>query len=67
MTKRALLVADGWAIAPIYVGQQITGLGSHNPSAATGIVDGKDTANLMSSEDSSVDRLFTSISKTGRL
>src|ERR1700691_4592878 len=32
MARRSALVAAGWGIAPIYVGQQITGPGSHNPS-----------------------------------
>ena len=34
MTRRAALAAAGWGVAPIYVGQQITGPGSHNPSTA---------------------------------
>jgi hypothetical protein len=50
MTKRATLAGAGWGIAPIYVGQQITGPGSHNASAATGITDGKHAAALMHSE-----------------
>jgi hypothetical protein len=50
MKKRAALAAAGWGIAPIYVGQQITGPGSHNPSLATGVTDGTQAAQLMSSE-----------------
>jgi Domain of unknown function (DUF1906) len=50
MTKRAALVAAGWGIAPLYVGQQVTGPGSLHPSSATGMADGKQAASLMSSE-----------------
>jgi hypothetical protein len=50
MGKRAALSAAGWGIAPIYVGQQVTGPGSHNPSAATGVADGSQAVNLMTSE-----------------
>ena len=50
VTRRVALAGAGWGIAPIYVGQQITGPGSHNPSSATGITDGKDAAALMQSE-----------------
>jgi len=38
--KRAHLSAVGWGIAPVFVGQQVIGPGSHNPSAATGAADG---------------------------
>ena len=38
--KRAQLSANGWGIAPVFVGQQVGGPGSLNPSAATGITDG---------------------------
>lgn len=50
MTRRAGLVAAGWGIAPLYVGQQITGPGSHDPSSATGVTDGNQAASLMRSE-----------------
>ena len=50
MTRRAALVAAGWGIAPLYVGQQITGPGSHNPSSATGVTDGNQASSLMHSE-----------------
>jgi hypothetical protein len=38
MTRRAALQAAGWGIAPVFVGQQVIGPGSHNPSAATGVM-----------------------------
>jgi hypothetical protein len=50
MTRRAALSAAGWGIAPLYVGQQVTGPGSHNPSTATGTADGAQAAALMSAE-----------------
>lgn len=50
MGVRARLVANGWGIAPIYVGQQVTGPGSQQPSLAQGGTDGDDAANLMTSE-----------------
>lgn len=50
MNKRASLATAGWGIAPLYVGQQITGSGSHNPSASTGASDGVQAATLMASE-----------------
>lgn len=48
--KRAALVAQGWGLAPIYVGQQIVGPGSHNVTAAQGAVDGVQTVNDMQAE-----------------
>ena len=50
MTRRAALRQAGWGIAPIYVGQQITGPGSHNPSGPQGTTDGTGAAALMASE-----------------
>lgn len=47
MPKRARLVAAGWGIAPIYVGQQTVGPGSHQVNAHQGYVDGDETAALM--------------------
>src|SRR5579859_4599496 len=47
MGNRATLSSQGWGIAPVYLGQQITGPGSHNPSAAQGATDGNDAADLM--------------------
>jgi hypothetical protein len=47
MDKRASLLARGWGLAPIYVGQQVTGPGSHHSSTHQGHVDGKDAADLM--------------------
>jgi glycoside hydrolase-like protein len=47
MSRRGTLLAQGWGIAPIYVGQQVTGPGSKKPSAAQGTLDGDDAANLM--------------------
>ena len=50
MGKQASLAAAGWGIAPVYVGQQVTGPGSLNPSTATGQTDGAQAAGYMSSE-----------------
>ena len=50
MTTRAKLQAAGWGIAPIYVGQQVIGPGSHNSSSATGVADGNDAVSLMAAE-----------------
>jgi hypothetical protein len=50
MGERNALVGQGWGIAPIYVGQQVTGPGSHNPSLNQGGIDGQDTARLMTAE-----------------
>lgn len=50
MGKRASLAAAGWGIAPVYVGQQVTGPGSLNPSAAAGQTDGAQAAGYMSTE-----------------
>ena len=38
---------DGWGLAPIYVGQQVTGPGSHLVTAAQGAIDGADAAAKM--------------------
>ena len=51
MGKRASLSASDWGIAPLYVGQQIGGRGSLNPSASTGETDGKQAADFMDSEE----------------
>src|SRR5579875_3277028 len=40
MGNRAVLAGQGWGIAPVYVGQQVTGPGSHDSSLATGQADG---------------------------
>jgi hypothetical protein len=40
MSHRADLVGQGWGIAPLYVGQQTTGPGSHNVTKAQGKIDG---------------------------
>jgi hypothetical protein len=46
MAKRARLVAGGWGIAPIYVGQQTIPPGSRNSSGPQGKIDGADAAFL---------------------
>ena len=38
--KRAALVAQGWGIAAIFVGQQVTGPGARNVTAEQGSIDG---------------------------
>jgi len=48
--KLAALRAAGWGIAPVYVGEQVIGPGSQNPSAAKGATDGAAAAALMASE-----------------
>jgi hypothetical protein len=50
MTNRVRLVGNGWGTAPLYVGQQITGPGSLNPSVQSGITDGNAAAGLMQAE-----------------
>jgi hypothetical protein len=40
MGKRNVLLAQGWGLAPLYVGQQESGLGSHHVDAAHGDTDG---------------------------
>ncbi len=50
MGKLPALRAAGWGVAPIYVGEQVVGPGSHNPCAATGVTDGQSAADLMQSE-----------------
>lgn len=47
MARRATLVKQGWGLAPIYVGQQVTGPGSHVVTAAQGTKDGADAVQLM--------------------
>lgn len=49
MTQRATLVAQGWGLAPIYVGQQVTGPGSHDSSGPQGTIDGGNAVALMKS------------------
>jgi len=50
MGKQPSLAAAGWGIAPVYLGQQVTGPGSKNPSATTGQEDGEQAAGYMQSE-----------------
>ena len=47
MPHRAALVAQGWGLAPLYVGQQTIGPGSHNVGKAQGTIDGNDAINLL--------------------
>lgn len=51
MTKLASLQASGWGVAPIFVGQQVIGPGSQNPSAATGVSDGNRAVSQMVQEN----------------
>ena len=48
--KRAALVAQGWGLTPIYVGQQLTGPGARNTSSAQGATDGADAFDKMKAE-----------------
>jgi hypothetical protein len=50
MGQRANLLASGWGIAPLYVGQQINGPGRHNVSGAQGLTDGQDAVTLLSGD-----------------
>ena len=50
MGNRAALAAQGWRIAPIYVGQQVSGPGSKILSDGRGMVDGAEAASLMAGE-----------------
>lgn len=45
--QRAALVAQGWGLAPVYVGEETTGPGSHNVTAAQGAINGDDAADKM--------------------
>lgn len=49
MVKLGTLRIMKYKFLPIFVGQQVTGPGSKQPSTATGIADAKKTAQLMSS------------------
>jgi len=50
MGKRSFLHTLGFGMAPFYVGEQIEGPGSHEPSAAKGATDGQDAAQMMNSQ-----------------
>jgi len=50
MSNRNALLAQGWALLPIYLGQQTIGPGSHNVNHAQGSVDGSDAVQLMRDE-----------------
>jgi Domain of unknown function (DUF1906) len=49
MAHRKDLEAQSWGIAPLYVGQQVTGPGSKHPSLAQGKIDGQNAVGLMNS------------------
>ena len=44
------LRAKGWGLAPVYVGRQVMGPGSHDVTAANGAIDGADAAAQMATE-----------------
>lgn len=48
--KRAVLAAQGWGFAPVYVGQQVVGPGSHLVNAEQGTIDGAHACAAMSAE-----------------
>jgi hypothetical protein len=50
MGKRTFLQGLNWGIAPLYVGQELIGPGSHHTNGIQGTIDGKDAAQFMSSE-----------------
>src|SRR5579863_9317386 len=47
MGQRAALQSAGWGIAPIYVGLQLGGRGSHIVTQAQGAIDGSDAVAKM--------------------
>ena len=49
MPHRAALAAQGWGLAPLFVGQQIIGPGSHNVTKAQGTTDGNNAIQLLHS------------------
>jgi hypothetical protein len=50
MGKRSVLQSLNWGIAPLYVGQELIGPGSHHTNGMQGALDGKDAAQFMSGE-----------------
>jgi hypothetical protein len=50
MGNRSSLMAAGWGIAPVYVGEQVTGKGSLNPSGPKGTQDGNDAVAKLNAE-----------------
>jgi hypothetical protein len=50
MGKRAWLESQGWGFCPTYLGQQVTGPGSHIVTQAQGTIDGEQAASLMAQE-----------------
>lgn len=44
------LKAKGWGLAPVYVGRQVMGPGSHDVTAANGALDGRNAARQMAAE-----------------
>ena len=50
MGKLAFLKSLNWGIAPLYVGQELIGPGSHHTSASQGAVDGAQAAKFMKDE-----------------
>src|SRR6266704_4781770 len=50
MGKRSFLQHLGFGFAPVYVGEQVEGPGSHHSSAAKGTADGNDAVNKMRTE-----------------
>lgn len=46
MNKRSVLVHQGWGLAPLYVGQQENGPGSHHATGPQGTADGVDAIAL---------------------
>ena len=50
MGKRSDLINGGWGLAPVYVGQQLSGPGSHKVTGPQGALDGAQAAALMRQE-----------------
>jgi hypothetical protein len=56
MGQKTGLDAQGWGVAPLYVGQQVIPPGSQQPSQAQGQIDGADAVGLMKSAGFAVGR-----------
>jgi len=50
MGQRVALQQAGWGLAPLHVGQQIKGLGSHIVTGPQGTIDGQDAVTLLNAE-----------------
>ena len=63
--KRRFLQDLGFGIVPLYVGEQVEGSGSLDPTSAKGTIDGNDAVQMMTSEGLLEGPAYTSIWKMG--